>query len=60
MLYKHSSMYNISELNKNIGQINKSSALSGYKDKELPERIRPNMEFARINMKTSIYDQVVL
>jgi hypothetical protein len=53
-------MYNISELNKNIGQINKSSALSGYKDKELPERIRPNMEFARINMKTSIYDQVVL
>ena len=48
------------ELNKNIRRINKSLTLLGHKDKELPNRIRQNIEFARANMKANIYDQAVL
>lgn len=48
------------ELNKNIRQINKKLALLGYGDKELSERVMENMDFARANMKSNIYDQAVL
>lgn len=48
------------ELNKNIRQINRKLALLGYGDKELSERVMENMDFARANMKSNIYDQAVL
>lgn len=48
------------ELNRNIRRINKSLSLLGYEDKELSRRVLDNMEFARANMKTNIYDQAVL
>lgn len=48
------------ELNRNIRRINKSLSLLGYEDKELSSRVLDNMEFARANMKTNIYDQAVL
>lgn len=48
------------ELNKYIRRINKKLSLLGYEDKELSKRIIENMEFARANMKTNIYDQAVL
>lgn len=34
--------------------------LLGYEDRELPRRIVENMDFARENMKSNIYDQAVL
>lgn len=48
------------ELNKNIRRINKKLLLLGYEDKELSGRVIDNMEFARANMKSNIYDQAVL
>lgn len=48
------------ELNKNIRWINKKLLLLGYEDKELSGRVIDNMEFARANMKSNIYDQAVL
>lgn len=48
------------ELNRNIRRINKSLSLLGYEDKKLSRRVLDNMEFARANMKTNIYDQAVL
>lgn len=50
----------VRELNRNIRRINKSLSLLGYEDKELSGRVIDNMEFARANMKASIYDQAVL
>ena len=47
-------------LNKNIRHINKKLALLGYEDRKLPERVIENMNFARANMKSNIYDQAVL
>lgn len=48
------------ELNKAIRKINKQLAEHGYEDAELEPRIVQNLEFARANMKSNIYDQAVL
>lgn len=48
------------ELNKTIRQINKKLANLGYEDKELSVRVLQNLDFARANMKSNIYDQAVL
>lgn len=48
------------ELNKKIRHVNKELAILGYEDKELPQKVIKNLEFARVNMKANIYDQAVL
>lgn len=48
------------ELNKEIRKVNKKLAECGYEDKELPARVMQNLDFARMNMKSNIYDQAVL
>ena len=48
------------ELNKSIRRINKELTSLGYEDKELPDRVLQNLDFARANMKSNIYDQAVL
>lgn len=48
------------ELNKVIRRINKELTSLGYEDKELPTRVIQNLDFARANMKSNIYDQAVL
>lgn len=47
-------------LRKRIRQIEKELATLGYSESELSSRIIQNIDFARANMKTSIYDQAVL
>lgn len=47
-------------LNKRIRQIDKELALLGYEEAELPGRVYQNIDFARANMKSNIYDQAVL
>lgn len=48
------------ELNKAIRKINKELLVLGYEDKELPVKVLQNLDFARANMKSNIYDQAVL
>lgn len=48
------------EINKAIRKINKELTALGYEDKELSDRVLQNLDFARANMKSSIYDQAVL
>jgi len=48
------------ELRKQIRKIDKRLAELGYRESELPARIALNLDFARANMKTNIYDQAVL
>lgn len=48
------------EINKTLRKINKELAAHGYEDKELSARVMENLDFARVNMKTNIYDQAVL
>lgn len=48
------------ELKKQIRKIEKQLAFMGYSDNKLSNRVMLNIQFARINMKTSIYDQAVL
>lgn len=48
------------ELRKNIRRLDKELALLGYSDSELSERVMLNLDFARANMKSNIYDQAVL
>ena len=48
------------ELKKEIRKINKQLAERGYEDIELSARVLQNLDFARANMKTNIYDQAVL
>lgn len=48
------------ELNKQIRKINKELAELGYEDKELSKQVIQNLDFARMNMKSNIYDQAVL
>lgn len=48
------------ELNKEIRKVNKQLAECGYEDKELSARVMQNLDFARMNMKSNIYDQAVL
>ena len=48
------------QLRKNIRRIDKQLAELGYVQSDLPARVVRNLEFARANMKTNIYDQAVL
>ncbi|MBD5501435.1 MAG: cell filamentation protein Fic, partial [Lachnospiraceae bacterium] len=48
------------ELNKVIRKINKELVALGYTDQELSTRVLQNLDFARANMKSNIYDQAVL
>ena len=48
------------ELKKVIRGINKKLAETGYISGELSDEVLLNLDFARANMKTSIYDQAVL
>lgn len=50
----------LKELNKAIRKIDKELVSLGYVDKELSARVMQNLDFARINMKSNIYDQAVL
>lgn len=48
------------ELKKQIRKINKELALIGYAPGELSAEVKLNLDFARANMKSTIYDQAVL
>ncbi len=48
------------ELNKIIRHIDRALAKLGYTESELDPRVVLNLEFARANMKSNIYDQAVL
>lgn len=48
------------ELRKQIRRVEKKLAELGYSEAELSPRILLNLDFARANMKASIYDQAVL
>lgn len=48
------------ELNKAIKAVEKQLAQLGYEEAELSARVLLNLDFARINMKISIYEQAVL
>lgn len=47
-------------LNKRIRQIEKELSSLGYEKSELSDRVYQNIDFARANMKSNIYDQAVL
>ena len=48
------------EIRKLLRNIEKQLAAAGYSDDELPADVTNNIAFARVNMKTNIYDQAVL
>lgn len=48
------------EFKKTIRRLDKELALLGYSDTELSPRVQSNLDFARINMKSNIYDQAIL
>ena len=48
------------ELRKQIRHLDKELAEKGYVNNELPGNVILNLEFARANMNTNIYDQAVL
>lgn len=48
------------ELRKNIRRIDKELASLGYSSSELSVEVEKNVDFARANMKSNIYDQAVL
>lgn len=48
------------ELRKQIRRIDKELAVNGYVEEELSPDVILNLDFARANMKTNIYDQAVL
>lgn len=48
------------EYRKNIRRLDKELAQLGYSDQELSPRVQLNLDFARANMKSNIYDQAVL
>lgn len=48
------------ELRKQIRRIEKKLAELGYSEADLSPRVLLNLDFARVNMKASIYDQAVL
>lgn len=51
---------NAREYRKSIRHIDKELADLGYNGSDLPSQVIKNMEFARANMKMSIYEQAVL
>lgn len=48
------------ELRKNIRRIDKELASLGYSSSELSVEVEKNLDFARANLKSNIYDQAVL
>lgn len=48
------------EFRKNIRKIDKELAILGYSNTEISPRVQLNLDFARINMKSNIYDQAIL
>lgn len=48
------------EFKRNIRRLDKELARLGYSDAELSPRVQLNLDFARANMKSNIYDQAVL
>ncbi len=48
------------ELTKKLRKIEKELALLGYSSSELSSRVVLNLDFARANMKSNIYDQAIL
>ena len=48
------------EFRKNIRRLDKELAALGYSDMELSARVKLNLDFARANMKSNIYDQAIL
>ena len=48
------------EIRKSLRKLDKSLAELGYQETELAPRVIQNLDFARANMKTNIYDQAVL
>lgn len=48
------------ELKKNIRRLDKELASLGYSDTDLSAEVQLNLDFARANMKSNIYDQAVL
>lgn len=48
------------ELRKNIRRVEKELATLGYTEKEMNPKVVLNLDFARANMKSNIYDQAVL
>ena len=48
------------EIRKQLRNIEKQLAAAGYSDDELSADVINNIAFARVNMKTNIYDQAVL
>lgn len=47
-------------LKKHIRRVEKELAKLGYSETELSPRVMMNLDFARVNMKSNIYDQAVL
>ncbi len=48
------------ECRKNIRRLDKELAQLGYSDQEISPRVQLNLDFARANMKSNIYDQAIL
>lgn len=48
------------EFRKNIRKLDRELAVLGYSNAEISPRVQLNLDFARVNMKSSIYDQAVL
>ncbi len=48
------------EFRKNIRRLDKELAQLGYSDQEISPRLQLNLDFARANMKSNIYDQAIL
>ena len=48
------------EYRKNIRRLDKELAQLGYTDQEISPRVQLNLDFARANMKSNIYDQAIL
>ena len=47
-------------LNKQLRAIDKKLTNAGYTGDDMSDRVMQNLDFARANMKTSIYDQAIL
>ena len=54
------SLKDAKELKKQIRALNKELANLGYSEQELSSRVLLNIDFARANMKSNIYDQAIL
>ena len=50
----------VKEYKKQIRKINNELAKLGYRGQELSSRVLLNIDFARANMKSNIYDQAIL